>query len=216
MKRIADIVVLAACIVAVGCGTGSPTNNQQSSVPSQSTGKVNVATGSHILGNTDAKVTIIEFGDFQCPYCKMFHTDTESQIFATYVSTGKAKFAYRQFPLVMHQNAGIAAEASECAAKVGGNEAFWNYHDMLFAKGDSSGAGLEVASLKQYAIDLQLDMAAFNSCLDNHETRAIVSKDYADGQAAGVQGVPAFFINGKPLDGAKPFSAFQTMIDAEL
>jgi protein-disulfide isomerase len=160
-------------------------------------------------------VTIVEFSDFQCPYCKSFFTSTEPQIISTYVNTGKAMFAYRQFPLSLHQNAQIAAEASECAAQVGGN-AFWKYHNTLFTKGQGDGTGLDVTALKQYAADLQLDTTAFNACLDNHATAAAVSKDVSDGVAAGVQGTPTFFINGKILVGTQPFSAFQAAIEAEL
>jgi len=205
------LVVVAACLLSVGCGGGS--KSTQSTQPDQPP----VAATSHVLGDANAKVTIVEFSDFQCPYCKNFYTDTEPQIVSEYVDTGKAKFVYRQFPLSsIHQNAEIAAEGSECAAKVGGNDAFWRYHDKLFTNGYGNGTGLDSASLKQYAADLQLDTASFNTCLDSHATATAVSKDVSDGTSAGVGGTPTFFINGKKLVGAQPFSTFKVAIDAEL
>jgi protein-disulfide isomerase len=178
--------------------------------------KADVATGEHILGDPKAKVTIVEFSDYQCPFCKRFYTDTEGQIRDQYVKSGKVKIAFRNFPLPFHSNAQIAAEAAECAAKVGGNDAFWKYHDTLFTKGDGDGTGLDAASLKQYAKDQGLDTAKFNTCLDNHETKAIVDKDTADGSAAGVQGTPTSYINGKQVVGALPFANFKTEIDTAL
>ncbi|MGZ4821372.1 MAG: DsbA family protein [Terriglobales bacterium] len=212
MKRILEVAALGACIIALGCGGGGSHPNQTSQPPPTPA----VLAGSHILGDADAKVTMVTFCDFQCPYCKSFYTDTEWQIVNEYVKTGKAKIAFRHFPLSIHQNAQMAAQAAECAAKVGGNDAFWKYHDTLFTKGRSDGTGLEAPSLKQYAADLQLDTATFNTCLDKQELAAIVSKDSADGEAAGVRATPTFFINGKSLVGALPFSSFKAAIDAQL
>lgn len=207
MKKVIGAIALGVCWFAIGCGGGS-----QAGQPSQP----QVATGSHLLGDTKAQVTIIEFGDFQCPYCKSFYTDTEPQIISTYVDTGKARIAYRQFPLSMHQNAQIAAEASECAAKVGGNDAFWKYHGKLFTNGYGDGTGLDLTSLKQYAADLQLDTASFTACVDQHQTASAVAKDVADGSAAGVHSIPSFFVNGKLIVGAQPFSSFKAVIDSQL
>lgn len=212
MRYAAALAALVGCLLALGCGGGSV--GSQTSQQGQPT--VSVATGSHVLGDANAKVTIVEFSDFQCPYCKSFATDTEPQIISTYVTTGKAKIAYRNFPLPMHQYAEMAAEASECAAKLGGNDVFWKYHDTLFSKGKGDGTGLDASSLKQYAADLGLNTTSFNSCLDSHEMASTVSKDVADGTAAGVQGTPIFFINGKAVEGAQPFSVFKAAIDALL
>lgn len=205
-------VVIAACIFMLACGGGSGTPSN----PSRPPGTVTVAAGAHVLGEAGAKVTIVEFSDFQCPYCKSFYADTEWQIVDAYVKTGKARFAYRQFPLSMHQYAEVAARASECAAKVGGNDGFWKYHDMLFTRGQGDGTGLDPASLKQYAVDLQLDAVTFNACLDNGETASAVSNDSSDGRAAGVGGTPTFFVNGHMISGAQPFSVFKDAIEGQL
>jgi protein-disulfide isomerase len=179
----------------------------------QPSAPVDVATGAHVLGNADAPVTIVEFSDFQCPFCQRFYNDAEKQIITNYVNTGKAKLAFRHFPLPFHQNAQKAGEAAECAAKQG---KFWEMHDVMFQKGSGDGTGLDVASLKQYAADLKLDTAKFNSCLDSGETASIVQQDTAAGSAAGVSGTPTVFVNGKAVVGAQPYANFQQAIDAEL
>ena len=175
--------------------------------------RTDVATGDNLLGDSDAPVTIVEFGDFQCPYCKRFYDQTEQQLVDTYVKTGKARLAYRHFPLSFHQNAQKSAEASECAADQG---EFWAYHNILFERGQGDGTGLDTASLKAYALEIGLDTAAFDSCLDSGAKAALAQQDFADGSAAGVSGTPSFFVNGRLIVGAQPFSAFQAAIDAEL
>lgn len=160
-------------------------------------------------GPSDAKVTIIEFSDFQCPYCKKAEP-TLKQIFDEYGSN--VRLVFRDFPLSFHQYAQKASEASECAYEQG---KYWEYHDVLYEKQDA----LDVASLKQYAKDLGLDSAKFDSCLDSGKYASEVQKDFQDGQAAGVSGTPSFFIldeNGNVVEnivGAQPFSAFKTVID---
>jgi len=159
------------------------------------------------------KVEIVEFSDFQCPFCQQFYNNAYKDIKSKYIDTGKVKLTFRQYPLPFHANAQKAAEASECANK---QNKFWQYHDVLFTKGQADGTGLATADLKQYAQDLGLDTNKFNACLDNGETADIVKKDLADGQKAGVNGTPTFFINGKKVVGAQPFSVFQTAIDEAL
>ena len=181
--------------------------------PAAPAARVDVATGKNVLGEADAPVTIVEFSDFQCPYCQRFYTQTEQQIVDAYVTTGKARIAYRHFPLSFHQNAQISAEAAECAADQG---KFWEMHDLLFTRGQGDGTGLDSTNLKAYAKELGLNTATFNTCLDSGAKTAMVQADFAAGQAAGVSGTPAFFINGRSLVGAQPFSAFQAAIDAEL
>ena len=197
-------------------GKAAPAAAPTPSAPAAPQGKVDVAQGSHVIGDKNAKIKIVEFSDYQCPYCKKFYTDTESQLIDTYVKTGKAQFSYRSFPLSFHQNAQISAEASECVAKLNGNDAYWKFHDMLFTKGNGDGTGLDGASLKQYAATLGVDATKFASCLDNHDTAAAVKADADAGAAAGVSGTPSFYVNGQQLVGAQPFSSFKTAIDAAM
>ena len=159
-------------------------------------------------GPEDAPVTIVEFSDFQCPFCSRFFSQTYPQIKQEY--EGQVRFVYRDFPLTsLHENAQKAAEASECANEQG---KFWDYHDMLF----NNQAALDVASLKGYASQLGLDSTAFDQCLDSGKYTEEVQKDYQEGVSYGVTGTPAFFINGVSLIGAQPYANFKAAIDAAL
>jgi protein-disulfide isomerase len=159
------------------------------------------------------KVEIVEFSDFQCPFCKRFFDETYSQLKSKYIDTGKVKLTFRHYPLPFHQNAQKSAEAAECANNQG---KFFPYHDVLFTKGQGDGTGLAIADLKQYASDLGLNTGKFNSCLDNGDTAEIVKKDFEAGGKSGVSGTPTFFINGEKIVGAQPFSAFETAIEKAL
>ena len=160
-------------------------------------------------GSPDAKVTIIEFSDFQCPFCGKFWKETYPQLMKEYVETGKAKFVFRDYPLEFHPEAQKAAEASECAHEQG---KFWEYHDKIFENQQS----LSVANEKQWAKDLGLDSAKFDNCLDSGKYAEEVKKDAAEGSAAGVSGTPGFFVNNQIISGAVPFEVFKQAIEAEL
>jgi protein-disulfide isomerase len=180
-----------------------PTNNQDIQ-------KLNVDDdGDPSIGSKDAKVTIIEFSDFQCPFCERFFSQTYPQIKSAYIDTGKVRFVYRDFPLSFHAMAQKSAEAGECANEQG---KFWEYHDKIFQNQQS----LSIDNLKSWAKQLGLDTTKFNTCLDTDKYKTEVQNDLSDGISLGVSGTPAFFINGKPLIGAQPFAAFQQIIDVEL
>jgi protein-disulfide isomerase len=157
-------------------------------------------------GATSAPILMIEFSDFQCPFCLRAHA-TVDQVLKTYGD--KIRFVYRHYPLPNHPNAKPAAEASACAAEQG---KFWPYHDRLFEQQSK----LSDSDLKQHAADLGLDTAKFNACVDSHKFKALVEGDTRDGEEAGVNGTPAFFINGRMLSGAQPFESFKRIIDEEL
>lgn len=163
-----------------------------------------------VKGSASAPVTIVEFSDYQCPFCARFYQQTLPQIQENYIDTGKVKFIYRDYPLAsIHPLAQKAAEAAECAGEQG---KYFDMHDMLFTKGVTGG----VEAYKQFAADLKLDTAKFNECLDSGKMAAEISKDTQDGNAAGVQGTPAFIINGQIISGAQPYANFQAAIDAAL
>lgn len=162
-----------------------------------------------VKGDPDAPVEIVEFSDFQCPYCARFWSDTLPSIQSEYIDTGKVKLIHRDFPLSFHSEAQKAAEAAECAGEQG---KYYEYHDILYGNQDQ----LSVSYLKQHAADLGLDTEAFNDCLDSGEMEDEVAQDMADGSAAGVTGTPAFFVNGIKVVGAQPFSVFKEVIDSEL
>jgi protein-disulfide isomerase len=157
-------------------------------------------------GSPSAPVKIIVFSDYQCPYCARVEPAI-TQVMDTYKD--KVVVYFRDYPLPFHENAQKAAEAAECAGEQG---KYWEMHDKLF----ENQAALDAASLKKYATDLGLDATVFNTCLDTGAMAAEVGKDLSDGQAAGVEGTPTAFINGKAIVGAQPFTAFKALIDAEL
>ncbi len=179
-----------------------------------------------VLGNKNAPVTIIEFSDYQCPFCRKFWTETLSQIKKEYIDTGKVKLVYRDFPLSsIHPAAEPAAEAADCVREKGGDEAYFKMHDKIFQEGNKLDGGdpntgpvkgtaqFGAEDLKKWAKDIGYDIG---SCLDSGKYKSEVQKDSSDAQAAGGQGTPYFVVNGKPLSGAQPFEAFKQAIDAEL
>lgn len=178
-----------------------------------------------VVGNPAAPVTLVEFSDFECPFCERFFRETYPLLKSQYIDTGKVKLVFRHFPLTdIHPQAQKAAEAAECASRQG---RFSDYHDILFAKGQTGEGGLTVPALKQYAEDSGLNTETFNRCLDNGETAAVVQKDLRDGASVGVSGTPNVFVNGtlvsmfdsqsgRWIGGALPFSTFKTFIDQAL
>ncbi len=157
-------------------------------------------------GSESAPIQIIEFSDFQCPYCVMA-AETVREVEAKYGD--KVSVVYRHFPLPMHAQAGKASEASECANDQG---KFWEYHDALFA---DQKPWME-ADLTRYATNLELDMEIFGTCLSSGKHAATVADDMEDGRKVGMGGTPGFYINGIMLTGAQPIEAFSEVIDAEL
>jgi protein-disulfide isomerase len=158
-----------------------------------------------VWGPEDAPVVMVEFSDFQCPYCHRFATETLPQIRQTYGD--KVRFIYRDFPLSsIHPQAEKAAEAGQCAQEQG---KFWELHDLMF---ENQGA-LMVDDLKGYAQEAGLDAATFSDCLDSGKTAQEIQRDYQDGQVAGVTGTPGFLVNGVLVVGAQPFSVFQQVLD---
>lgn len=167
----------------------------------------------HILGSKDAKVTLIEYSDFECPFCKNFFA-TVKQVEKDYPKN--VRIVYRHFPLSFHQNAAKEAEASECAAELGGNDAFWKYHDKIFTETTSNGTGFALDRLAPAAKEIGLDEKKFKTCLDSGKYAAKVSQQMQEGSTAGVNGTPATFINGKLTSGAVPYASIKAAIDAEL
>jgi protein-disulfide isomerase len=170
-----------------------------------------------ILGDEKAKVTIVEFSDFQCPFCKRYIDETHEQLKEKYIDTGKVKFTFRHYPLTsIHPNAQVAHEASECANEQG---KFWEYHDLIFAQQDTwSPQTLSDAtiSLVGYAGELGLNTDQFKSCVETEKFKQAVEADLEAGTQVQVDGTPAFFVNGYRLVGAQPFSEFERVIEEEL
>jgi protein-disulfide isomerase len=168
--------------------------------------KVAVDASGPSKGPANAPVTIVEFSDFECPYCVRAEP-TVKQVMDAY--PGKIRLVYRDFPLPMHPRAPKAAEAAHCAGDQG---KYWEMHEKLFANATK----LELKDLKGYAKDVGLDQGKFDQCLDGGQKAAEVEKHRKAGEEVGVTGTPAFFINGRMLSGAQPVDAFKAIIDQEL
>ena len=186
--------------------------------------KYNITTtGFPSIGPADAPIVIVEFSDYQCPYCTQWHDSTYKPLLAAY--PGKIRLVYRNFPLPFHQNAYMAAEAALCA---GDQNAYWQYHDALFTHNDQlnnqAGTALGEDAYHQYASDLGLNLDAFDNCMKTEKYKQAVQSDidYANslpvdsnGDTA-VSGTPTFFINGYRIVGAQPLAYFQQIIDDQL
>ena len=170
--------------------------------------RVEVSTdGAPIRGAADAPVTVVEFSDFECPFCKQTHP-TLKQLLERY--PGKVRLAYRDFPLdSIHPQARRAAEAARCAQDQG---KFWEYHDLLFTQSPQ----LAPEDLRRYAGQVGVDVTKFDSCLAAGTHKAAVQQDLDEGIRLGITGTPAFFVNGRTLTGAQPLEAFTKLIDQEL
>ena len=168
--------------------------------------RVEVAAKGPSRGPDNATVTIVEFSDFQCPYCGRV-VPTVEKLMKDY--DGKVRLVFRHFPLSFHPFAAKAAEAGACAADQG---KFWQMHDKMFGNQQK----LAVDDLKAFAKDIGLDQGKFDKCLDSGEKAPLVSADEKDGEQAGVSGTPAFFINGIFINGAVPYEQFKETVDREL
>lgn len=169
--------------------------------------------GPNMIGNTEATVTIIEYSDYQCPYCLRFHTTIFPELVKQYVDTGKVKYSFKHFPFLTPESA-VAAQAAECAAD---QQRFWDYHNYLYAERERTG---QLAATKEmlieYAGALNLNTETFSKCLNEDLTLDRVRQDAQEGQKVGVRGTPSFLINGKLIVGAQPLIAFQAAIEEAL
>ena len=172
-----------------------------------------------VLGSKSAAVTIIEFSDYECPFCGRHFTQTYPSIKQEYVDTGKVKIIFRDFPLTsIHPNAQKAAEAAECVGEQAGDEGYYKMHDKLYTNQQS----LSITNYKSWAREISgVDGAKFDNCLDSGKYASEVQKDSQDAQTAGGRGTPYFVVmdksgKGTAISGAQPFSAFKSAIDAAL
>jgi len=175
-----------------------------------------------VKGNPDAPVTVVEFSDFQCPFCSRFFEQTLPLIQENYIDTGKIKFVYKDLPLDnLHPNARSAHIAAECADEKG---KFWEYHDVLFQKQAEwqrlPSSDLDI-TLSQFAVDLGMQAASFESCMESQDIADEVNQDTLEAVRYGATGTPTFFIGTEKdgfikLVGAQPYATFQRAIDEQL
>ena len=201
-------------------GQAAGANQPAAAVPSpKPAGNVPPVTDKdHLRGNKDAEIVMVEYSDFECPFCQRFQSTME-QVLVEYGD--QAAWVYRHYPLNFHANAQKEAEASECANELGGNEVFWRYTDTIFERTTSNGTGFALDKLTPLAQELGLNQIAFQECLDSGKYAQHVQDDMAGGQKAGVTGTPGTILitkDGKTqlISGALPFEQIKQAIDANL
>jgi protein-disulfide isomerase len=169
----------------------------------------------HVIGDADAPVTIVEYTDFQCPYCARHALETFPQIEEDLVETGKVRYVFKDLPLIsIHPQAMLAAEASQCA---GAQDGYLAMHTKLFEEQETWSGQADAAELfAGYAAEIGLDGETFTSCLENHETVDAVQADMEEAISAGITGTPAFLINGRLVSGGMPFEAFEQAVEAAI
>lgn len=168
---------------------------------------------SQSLGSPDAPVTMIEYSDFQCPYCSRYSNQTFPQIKENYIDTGLVYYIFKDFPLTMHAQAIMAAQAARCAAD---QDAFWEMHALLFETQGEWGNDSAAVILQGFAQEMGLDTDVFGNCLGNQIYAQAVADDLMEGLSVGVSGTPAFFVNEEFISGAQPYEVFVQVIEAAL
>lgn len=226
---IAALMVTIALVYNAGKKTENQAANLTGTVDTDTLDSKNIdLSNSALLGKSDAPITLIEYGDYQCPFCARFFEQTESAIRKDYVDTNKVKFAYKDMAFLGPESI-AAAEAAACAQDQG---KFWEYHDALFnteikedetddgaVNGSSERSGNLTRSLfLGLARNLKLDETDFTACLDSHKYRDRVNKETSEANAVMARpSTPSFFMNGKPLfQGALPYASFKQAIDSVL
>ena len=175
--------------------------------------KITLKPNTPFLGSANAKVTVVEFADYECPFCEEWYKTVWPDIKAKYIDTGKIKFYYQDFAF-LGPDSNTASEAAHCAAD---QNKFWQYHDYLFTNQGAEGSGWATADhQKQFAQAVGLNTATFNSCLDGGKYKQEVLDETAAGRSYGVSGTPTIFINGSPIVGAQPAASFEQAIETAL
>ncbi|MBI2039202.1 MAG: DsbA family protein [Candidatus Niyogibacteria bacterium] len=214
---LAAIIIAGALMYSGGPKTAkAPDPNEQAAaagVSEEAKQLLQAEAGDFVLGNPAAPVTLVEFADFQCPFCGRFFKQTLPQIKEKYIKSGQVKFIFRDFAFLGEESF-RAAEAARCAGEQG---EFWNYHDYLYnhQSGENKGAFSD-ANLKKFAGALGLDQESFDACLNSGKYRELVEKESSGGRALGVSGTPTTFVNGVAVEGAVPFAEIEKEIQAAL
>jgi protein-disulfide isomerase len=177
---------------------------------SESTGDVSLDKS---VGDENAPLVVVEYGDFQCPACQRFFQTTAEQLKTEYVQTGKVRFVFRQFAFLGDESQ-WAAEASECANEQG---RFWDYYDKLYQAQNGENVGVfSKDNLKQFAVELGLDTTRFSRCLDSGRYTEKVKQETLEGQQAGVRGTPSVFVNGQYIENGSSYPVLQAAVEAAL
>lgn len=202
--------------------SGSAQQPQVTPQPSTSPQKYNVSAGNlPTLGGANAKVLVVEWADYQCPFCKQYFQNVEAQLKKDYIDSGKIKYAFRDFPFLGQASTDPAgdesvnsANATRCANEQG---KFWDYHDYLYNhQGQENQGAFSKDNLKKFAQALSLNTDQFNGCVDSNKYNSDVTKDLSAGRTVGVNGTPTVYVNGVQIVGSQPYDVFKTEIDKAL
>jgi len=212
-------IVVAGGLIAAALyfvGGGQPATTNTNTVAEEIRG---VQADDHVRGNPNADIVVVEYSDTECPFCKNFH-QTMHQLISEYGVDGNVAWVYRHFPLTqLHSKAAKEAEALECAAELGGEDAFWKYTDRIYEITPSND-GLDASQLPEIAAFAGLDVEAFNSCLESGEMQTRVQEDFDEVVAAGGRGTPhnIIIVDGEqiPVEGAQPYEVMKGLIDTLL
>jgi len=217
-----QVGIFDSSIPTIQASINSQIQNSQGTIPTND-GLVQVSFDDDpLLGDKNAPVTIVEFGDFQCPFCKRFHTETLPDLKSNYIDKGIVNLVWMDFPLEsIHQNAVATSIAGECAEEQG---YFWELHDRIFAEQENwqgLPTSFAVIDIKRYASEIGMNENEFNSCLDSEKYRQKVLDDFSYGSRIGISGTPAFFVGNQQvgfvqISGAQPYSVFESIIEKYL
>lgn len=194
-------------------GQGAPAAGANQQAQPGAPVKITLQPDTPYLGKPDAKVTVVEYADYQCPFCEKWYTGVFPQLKSKYIDTGKIKFVFQDFAF-LGADSNTASEAVHCAAD---QNKFWEYHDYLFSHQGQENTGWATAvHQKEFAKTVGLNVTKFNQCLDSHKYQKQVQDETNAGKSYGVTGTPTTFVNGQIIVGAQPIEAFEQAIDAAL
>lgn len=235
MISLSIVFTLKGAVLNTGTNTGNGNTNVGTDTgtdptPTPGDVKVSVGDGPYLGDKKKAKIAIVEFSDYECPFCQRHYNDTHKELVKNYVDTGDAILVFRDFPLSFHEpKATQEALAARCAFDLGGNSKYFAYHDLIFEQTRSNGQGFsdneasQVAKLEEFAKTVGVDQKKWKECFDSEKYVEAIKKDLADGSAAGVTGTPGFVIGkldkdgnvtgGTLLAGAYPYADFKAVLD---
>ena len=223
-------IISGICIAIIVFGVGDISESpepliekqlieKEETKPVQITMETFFENGSPILGNSDATITLIEFGDYQCHFCNVYFHNTEHKIFNEYVMTGKVNVIFKDYTII-GQDSVYAAHAAHCASE---QNMFWQYHNVLFNNWDGENNGWASSeNISRFAEDIGLNMNAFTECNEDNRYEQKIAASYSDAQKLGITGTPAFFIISsnsqqvQTISGAQPYEVFQKVFDSML
>ncbi len=190
---------------------GQPAPNAAPPAPTKV--DIKVTSDDPYLGNANAKLTVVEFGDFQCPFCGKFHSEVLTQLKKDYIDTGKVKFVFKNLAFLGKESTDTA-NAAMCAKE---QNKYWEYHDKIYTSQNGENQGtFSIPNLKKFAVDLGLDPTQFDSCLDSQKYNAQVTADNTEANKNGFTSTPSTAVGDTPVIGAQPYNAFKTIIDQKL